>query len=70
MSSTTFQRNFARITAGQTVATITKRTGLDQGSISRYLRGTREPRVGRLQRIARAYDISVSELLDDVEEAA
>lgn len=68
--STTFQRNFARITAGQTVASITERTGLDQGSVSRYLRGTREPRLDRLERIAQAYEINIADLLQPMQDAA
>lgn len=68
--STTFHSNFLRITAGQTVTDITKRTGLDQGSVSRYLNGTREPRSDRLVRIAQAFDVSVDELLQPLEDAA
>jgi transcriptional regulator with XRE-family HTH domain len=68
--STTFHANFRRITAGQNVTAITARTGLDQGSISRYLSGTREPGLKRLTRIAQAYDISPEELLRPLEEAA
>lgn len=68
--STTFHANFKRITAGQNVAEITQKTGLDQGSISRYLNGSRVPRLARLRRIARAYNITIDELDEPFEDAA
>ncbi|MCX4751709.1 helix-turn-helix transcriptional regulator [Kitasatospora sp. NBC_01287] len=68
--SKTFHDNFKRITAGQNIAEITKATGLDQGSVSRYLNGSRVPRLPRLRRIARAYNVSVDELDEPLEGAA
>lgn len=68
--STTFHANFKRITAGQNVTTITETTGLDQGSISRYLNGSRVPKLETLSRIAAAYDVNPGEFFKPLEEAA
>jgi transcriptional regulator with XRE-family HTH domain len=68
--STTFEANFRRITAGQTVTEIAAKTGLDQGSISRYREGKRKPGYERLQKIARVYDVSEAEFFKPLEDAA
>jgi transcriptional regulator with XRE-family HTH domain len=45
-----------------THAAIAKRVGIDQGSVSRYLAGTRQPGIQRAAQIARAYGIDITEL--------
>lgn len=45
---------------------IAERVGIDQGSVSRYLAGKRQPGIARAARIARAYGIDVGELYSDL----
>lgn len=68
--SATFHANFKRITAGDNVTAITERTGLDQGSISRYLNGRRVPKLDRLAQIAKAYEVDPGAFFEPLEEAA
>ena len=65
-----FHKNFKKITKGETVTAIGKRTGLDRGSVSRYLRGGRQPGNDRLVQIAKAYNVSTDDLLGLTEDAA
>lgn len=77
--STTFRTNLLTVAADHgdtTITAIAETTGLDQGSISRYLHENpnrrRIPKLDRLQAIARAYDVTVDRLLQPtpVENAA
>lgn len=48
---------------GDTTRTaIAKRVGIDIGSVSRYLAGTRQPSLARTTLMARAYGVDMSEL--------
>lgn len=73
MSTTTFRTNLLQVAhaAGDhTVMAIADTTGLDHGSISRYLASRRLPRLERLQAIARAYRVPVDRLLQEPTEAS
>jgi transcriptional regulator with XRE-family HTH domain len=65
-----FTENFLRITAGQNVASIAEKTGLDHGSISRYLSDKREPGIRRLRHLAVVYGVSTDEFFKPLEDAA
>ncbi len=53
-------------------AAIAAHLGIDEGSISRYLAGKRQPDPARLLHIARAYDADMESLIssDDSEDVA
>jgi transcriptional regulator with XRE-family HTH domain len=55
---------------GDTTRTaIAKRVGIDIGSVSRYLAGTRQPSLARTSLMARAYGVELSELTSSVRAA-
>lgn len=75
--TSTFSKNFGRIAGDRTVTNLAEVTGIDQGSISRYLSGTRSPNAERIKRIAETLDVSADDLLgiqrrstQDLQEAA
>lgn len=68
--TSTFHKQFTEITDGAPVAKIVERTGIDQGSISRYLQGTRKPNIDRLVLIAKAYGVTTDHLLGVEQDAA
>lgn len=55
-------RAVARERGDNTSSAIAERVGIDQGSVSRYLAGTRKPGIERAYRIATAYGIDITEL--------
>lgn len=61
--TSTFPQNFRRIAGKRSVADLAETTGIDHGSISRYLSGERSPNAERLKKIAETLDVSADELL-------
>lgn len=51
------------VTGRGAAAAIANRTGLDEGSISRYLSGKRRPGLDRAALMARAYQVELNELM-------
>jgi transcriptional regulator with XRE-family HTH domain len=68
--TTDFATNFRHVTEGHSAAEIAKRTGIDEGSVSRYKAGHREPNLARLKLIALALDVSADTLLGIERKAA
>jgi transcriptional regulator with XRE-family HTH domain len=60
-----FSQNLRRLreAAGLTQEGLSARTKLDTGEISRLERGTRDPQLRTIVRIARGLDVTVAELL-------
>jgi transcriptional regulator with XRE-family HTH domain len=60
-----FSQNLRRLreSAGLTQEDLSARTKLDTGEISRLERGTRDPQLRTIVRIARGLDVTVAELL-------
>jgi transcriptional regulator with XRE-family HTH domain len=50
-------------TSGLTAAELARRAGVSRASVSEYLHGRRQPRVGQLERLAEAADLQVEIVL-------
>ncbi len=55
----------ARLASGLTQKQVSERCGVDGSTLSSFEKGTREPRLAHLDRLAKVYHIPLSGLLGD-----